>query len=116
MSDREPIIITPETKGVIVYAKSTKPTFSDWILLIRDVQEVRLDLNTNDLMIYTHISWNTSADFSYANVDVNHRWGYVHHYKFEFFKPTQEEINIIKTLLKNNNKKFVKGINKLFDR
>ena len=117
--NREPIIVTPCTRGIIVFAKATKSSFQDWLLLIDRVTEEKIYPYTEkdeDLMIYTHVSWNVNLGMATSNVGENCNWGYVNLYGYEFYKPTEEEINKIKEILKLYNKKYVKGANKLFDR
>lgn len=117
MNNREQITITPETRATIVYAKATKKGLQDWLLLIDRVTEEHLHLqNTNDLMIYTHVSWNVNLGMATSNVGENCNWGYVYYYGYEFYKPTEEDVKNIKEILKLYNKRYVRGVNKLFDR
>lgn len=115
--EREPLEITTSTKGVIVFAKSTRAIFDDWILLIDYVTETNdYGAFRNDLKICTHVSWRVDANLDDANVDRNKNWGVVKGYGFKFYKATEEEKNIIKKILKSHNKKYIRIINKLIDR
>jgi hypothetical protein len=117
MEKREPIEITELTRGIIVFAKKTRDYFEDWLLLIDRVSTVEPpSLFDGDLMIYTHVSWKIGANLDDANVDKNKNWGVVNAYGYEFYKPTEEEKNIIKKILKLHNKKYIRIINKLIDR
>ena len=114
MNNREQITITPETRATIVYAKAAKTGFQDWLLLIDRVTEELYPYK--DLMIYTHVSWNVTQGMATSNVGENCNWGYVYYYGYEFYKPNEEDIKKIKEILKLYGKRYVKGINKLFDR
>lgn len=117
LEEREPIDISTLSKGAIVFAKSTRPVFSDWLLLIDYVTETNdYGAFRNDLMIYTHVSWNVETNLDDANVDKNKNWGVVKGYGYKFYKATEEEKNIIKKILKSHNKKYIRVINKLIDR
>ena len=117
MEKREPIEISTLSKGAIVFAKSTRPYFSDWVLLIDYVTETNEHgVFCDDLMIYTHVSWIVGANLDDANVDKNKNWGVVKGYGYKFYKATEEEKNIIKQIIKSHNKKYIKIINKLIDR
>ena len=119
MNNREQITIAPETRATIVYAKATKSSFQDWLLLIDRVTEEKLYPYTEkdkDLMIYTHVSWNVNLGMATSNVGENCNWGYVNLYGYEFYKPTDEDVKNIKEILKLYNKRYVRGVNKLFDR
>jgi hypothetical protein len=119
MNNREQITIAPETRATIVYAKATKSSFQDWLLLIDRVTEEKLYPYTEkdkDLMIYTHVSWNVTQGMATSNVGENCNWGYVYHYGYKFYKPNEEDVKKIKEILKLYDKRYVKGINKMFDR
>ena len=117
LEEREPIEITTSTKGAIVFAKSTRSAFSNWVLLIDYVTETNdYGAFRNDLMIYTHVSWRMDASLDDANVDKNKNWGVVKGFGYKFYKATEEEKNIIKKILKSHNKKYIRIINKLIDR
>ena len=115
--EREPIEITTSTRGAIVFAKSTRSAFDDWLMLIDYVTETNdYGFYRNDLMIYTHVSWRMDASLDDANVGKNKNWGVVKGYGYKFYKATEEEKNIIKKILKSHNKKYIRIINKLIDR
>lgn len=117
LEEREPLEITTSTKGMIAFAKSTRKYFDDWILLIDHVTESNGQGGfNNDLMIYTHVSWNIRASLDNANVDRNKNWGVVKEFGYKFYKATEEEKNIIKQILKSHDKKYIRIINKLIDR
>lgn len=106
------IKIDENTRGIIVYAQSTKVEYTDWLLLISHTQES--EYPTNDLTIYTHLS------ICYRG-HKSHRiglepWGRVKRDGFIFHTPTEEQVNEIKRILKEENKKFVKVINQVIDR
>lgn len=115
MEDRKKIQITEATKGVMVYAKSGKPTtYGDWLLLI---DYVKYDpAPVCDLVIYTHFSLCLSKGNHYKSFKHDERWGYVGTMGFTFYEVTEEEKNIIKAIFKENGYKFVKGVNKVFKR
>lgn len=112
-NEREEINIDPDTRGIIVFAKETTPIkhYGDWILLIDRLERAGGD----EYFIYTHIC--KRADIGDCKPNVGHiSWGFLYGMDFKFYKPTPEEIQIVKDILKENNKKFVKGINKVIDR
>jgi hypothetical protein len=115
MEDRKEIQITEATKGVMVYAKSGKPTtYGDWLLLIDYVKYHPAPIC--DLVIYTHFSLCVMGGYPCESFIHDERWGYVSAMGFTFYEVTEEEKNKIKAIFKENGYKFVKGVNKLFKR
>ena len=112
MEERELLEITPLSKGVIAFAKATKAFYGDWIILIKKLEKTNYD----DFLIYTHVSFRLGSKITDANVDRNDNWGDLKSLGYKFYKPTEEEVNLIKRLLKLHHKKYVKGVNKMFDR
>lgn len=106
------IKIDENTRGTIVYAQSTTLMYTDWLLLISHTQES--EYPPNDLTIYTHLSVYYGGHKSYRMG--LERWGKVKRDGFIFHTPTEEQVNEIKKILKEENKKFVKVINQVIDR
>ena len=112
MEEREPLELTPLSRGVIAFAKATKNFYGDWIILIEKLEETNYD----DFRIYTHVSFRLGHKITDANVGINNNWGDLKSHGFQFYKPTEEEVKLIKNILNLHNKKYVRGVNKLFDR
>ena len=98
MEERELLEITPLSKGVIAFAKATKAFYGDWIILIRELEKTNYD----DFLIYTHVSYCLGGKIDDANVGINDKWGDLKSNGFQFYKPTEEEVNLIKKLLKKS--------------
>lgn len=107
-NEREEININLYTRGIITFAKEEgKRNYGDWLILISHVEDEGL--------IYTHVCKRVDLPDCVPRVRTI-SWGYIKGEGFKFYKPTPEEIQIVKDILKRNNKKFVKGINKVIDR
>ena len=112
-NEREEININLYTRGIITFAKEEKRNYGDWLILISHVEEEnRIDCEG---LIYTHVYKRVDLPDCEPRVQTI-SWGYIKGQGFKFYKPTPEEIQIVKDILKRNNKKFVKGINKVIDR
>ena len=110
----EQINVEPGVKGIIVKAKAKTDKFYDWILIISHVESRVKDI---DYMIYCHacICLNYKGKVNICDaMTIPMGFGLASHYNF--YKPTYEEINMMKEFLKQKNLKFIKGINKMFDR
>lgn len=117
LEGREEITIEPGMKGLFVIAKSRTIMYSDWILLVSHV--------TNEPRQHTDYTHLVDMLYCYASIDlsfgvgdeVNKKpfaLGIAEHYRF--YKPTEEEIEIITKMFKAKNLKYIKGINKVIDR
>ncbi len=114
MEGREEVILDVNTRGRIVYAKSNKSYYQDYLLLIDKVGPDNYDFKTPYLMIYYHVS----LIIPDRCIDVNRgigRWSW-NNGDFTFYTPTPEEVEQIKNILKEKGLKFVKGINKIIKR
>lgn len=115
---REIIDITTKTRGTVVFAKNGgRSYFGDWILLIDHVDQIKNTLlNEEDELIFTHIAFRLGNNMEDVIVQSGNMWGFVKMQKFEFYKPTEEDKNAIKQILKLHNKRFVKILNKIIPR
>lgn len=115
---REKITVDTNTaKGKIIYAKSLTEYNIDWILLISHTAEVESFIRgtrTNDIEIHTHLAINCSSRRGHILQDVI--WGRTKRDGFEYYEPTEAEIKEIKQILIDNNKKYVKILNRVIDR
>lgn len=114
-NEREELNINLYTRGIITFAKEEgKRNYGDWLILISHIEEEnRIDCEGH---IYTHVCKRVDLPFDCEPWVQATSWGYIKGQGFKFYKPTPEEIQIVKDILKRNNKKFVKGINKVIDR
>ncbi len=105
LEGREEITLEPDIKGLFVMAKSRTIMYGDWILL---VSHVTVDV------IYCYASIDLSFGFGDEVNKKPFALGIAEHYRF--YKPTEEEIEIITKMFKAKNLKYIKGINKVIDR
>ena len=116
MKGREEVILDVNTRGRIVYAKSNKSIYDDYLVLINKVGPDKYDLKTPYLMIYYHVSLIVPGrSISVLENEENGRWSWDNG-EFTFYTPTPEEVEQIKNILKERGLKFVKGINKIIKR
>jgi hypothetical protein len=116
MKGREEITLDVNTRGRIVYAKSNKSIYDDYLVLINKVEPDKYDLKTPYLMIYYHVSLIVPGrSISVLENGENGRWSWDNG-EFTFYTPTKEEVEQIKNILKERGLKFVKGINKVIKR
>lgn len=112
-NNEQKINIEPGVKGVLAKLKSKTSQFRDWILIVSDVT-----VKNGENMIYCYACVCLDKTLSELGSDDASKtpltFGYAFHY--DFYKPTKEEIKIMKDFLRNRNLKYVKGINKMFDR
>ena len=118
--EQEEIKMEPGVRGLFVKAKARTLKYNDWILLISHVQ-TEIKPGYGDLpvdMLYCYGCKNISYDYIDKHIDeVNKKpfaFGDASHYKF--YKPTEEEKEIIINMLKAKKLKYIKGINKVIDR
>ena len=115
---REKITVGANTaKGKIIYAKSLTEDNFDWILLISHTVELKSFIRgtwTNDIEIYTHLAVCCSSRRVHILQDVV--WGRTKRDGFEYYESTEAEIKEIKQILRENNKKYVKILNRVIDR
>ena len=115
---REKITVDANTaKGKIIYAKSLTGYNVDWILLISHTVELESFIKgawTNDVEINTHLAICCSSTRGHILQDVV--WGRTKRDGFEYYEPTEAEIKEIKQILRENNKKYVKILNRVIDR
>ena len=108
--NREPITISPYTRGIIVFAEHEEYEDSKWVILIN-----RIEKNYDgELKIIRHVSYDISNCETYSDESYEGNWGGIKGYKF--YKATEEQKQIIKNILKKQNKRFVKIINQVIDR
>lgn len=110
MEGRQEIQITEETKGILVYAKAIKELYDDWLLLIDCVGEDLFIHNVNLLMIYTHVGYCLRS--KRVTLPDARRWGW-YDGNYKFYTVTEEERNKIKGIIKENNLKYIKALNKV---
>jgi hypothetical protein len=110
MEERKEIILSTNTKGIIVFAESEE--YDDrWIILINRIEE---DDYGGDLRIIRHVSYSIKNKETYSDKNYEGDWGNIEGYKF--YKATEEEKQIIKNILKKQNKRFIKIINQVIDK
>lgn len=103
------------TKGKIVFLKAKKPEdgYTDWVLLISEITEEVDSEGKPYTIIKRYISYKISNKREFINV--NHTWwGYLNNY--DAYEPTDEQVQIIKNILKKHNLKYVRTLNKIIDR
>ncbi len=105
LEGRKEIALKPDMKGLFVIAKSRTIMYSDWILLVSHVTED---------VIYCYASIDLSLGLCDELSKKPFALGIAEHYRF--YKPTEEEIEIITKKFKAKNLKYIKGINKVIDR
>lgn len=108
--NREPITITPRTRGIIVFAESEDYEDEKWVILINRIEE---DYD-GELRIIRHVSYDLTNKETYSDKNYEGNWGNIERYKF--YKATEEQKQIIKNILKKQNKRFIKIINQVIDR
>jgi len=104
----EPITIDRQTKGILVYAKANVPNRRDWLVLISHVEVNSFD----ELRVVRHISYNLDTRECYCS-KIGGNWGNI--YGYDFYKPTPSHYKIIRDIMKKNNIKYIKALNKLVD-
>lgn len=109
MANREQVIIDTNTKGRIVYAEITLGFKTEWILLISHVEPT----SNGSMMINRYVSYCININEPHISV-IPSKWGETS--RFNFFEPTELEIDMIKDIIKRNGLKYVKSLNKLIKR
>ena len=109
MANREQVIIDTNTKGRIVYAEINSGVKCKWILLISHVEPT----SNSSMMINRHVSYCIGINEPHISV-IPSKWGEAS--RFNFFEPTELEIDMIKNIIKRNGLKYVKSLNKLIKR
>ena len=97
--------------GVITTAIANTKGYSDWVLIISHVErEESADI------IYCYACTCISRNLKLTDIAKKTpiRFGDASHYNF--YKPTEPEKVMIKNVLKDYSLRYVKGINKMFDR
>ena len=107
---QEEIILSIDTKGIIVFAEHEEYENDKWVILINRVEE---DYD-GEIRIIRHISYDISNGETYSDKNYEGNWGNIERYKF--YKATEEQKQIIKNILKKQNKRFIKIINQVIDR
>ena len=115
--EKQEITLTPGMKGIIVHAQLdncrspfTCITEDDWIILIAEVEN---DSGNIGLHVKRHVSYCIqSGDTNVSRSPGN--WGYINGYKF--YIATDEEKQKIKDILRKNNLKYIRALNKVIDR
>ena len=111
--EQKEITITAGMRGKIVYAKRKWGPPVNWVLLIADVEEVPSIKGTSHV-IYRYVS-QTDWFENYRKASKNKvDWGNVEDYYF--FEPTDEQVKLVKDILRENNLKYVKGANIVIER
>lgn len=110
MEERKEIILSKDTRGIVVFAEHEEYEDSKWVILISRIEE---DYK-GELKIIRHISYDISNCETYSDENYEGNWGGIKGYKF--YKATEEEKQIIKNILKKQNKRFIKIINQVIDR
>ena len=102
----EPITIDRQTKGILVYAKANTANRRDWLVLISHVE-----VNCSDeLRVVRYISYNLDTRESHWST-MGGYWGDI--YGYDFYKPTPTHYKMIRDIMKENNIKYIKALNKL---
>ena len=100
-------------KIVAIMHKPSMPFYSDWILLLADViQDVDND-GKPYLLMNRYVSYEIFSGIGEVS-KLPVRFGKVENY--DIYEPTEEQIEIIKNILRRNKLKYVKGINSIIDR
>lgn len=111
--EQKEIAITAGMRGKIVYAKRKWGTAVNWVILIADVKEVKC-IKGAEHIVYRYVS-QTDYFENYRKASKNKvDWGNVEDY--HFFEPTDEQVKLVKDILRENNLKYVKGANIVIDR
>lgn len=110
MEERKEIILSKDTRGIIVFAENEEYKDEKWVILINRIEE---DYD-GELRIIRHVSYDLTNKETYSDKNYEGNWGNIEGYKF--YKATEEQKQIIKNILKKQNKRFVKIINQVIDR
>jgi len=103
------------TKGKIVFLKAKKPEdgYTDWVLLISEIVEDVDSKGKPYPLIKRYISHKVNNKKKF--ISVNHtRWGNLNNY--DAYEPTDEQVQIIKNILKKHKLKYVRAFNKIIQR
>jgi len=107
---RKEIEITENTKGVLAYAVSEESYGGEWLLIIDRVVE---SPTMNDLVIIAHIAHRLhTTEVFVGGVE----FAYLMATRVKYYTVTDKEKKELKKLLKQYNKRYIKGINRLIDR
>ena len=109
-NEREEIEITEGTKGVLAYAVSEESYGGKWLIIIDRVVECPA---MNDLAIIAHIAKRLHTDEIYVG---GVTFAYRMATKMKYYTVTEQEKKELNKLLKQHNKRYIKGINRLIDR
>lgn len=102
----EPITINEHTKGILVYAKANIANRRDWLVLISHVEVNRPDV----LSVVRYISYKLdTGECHWSRMGEN--WGNI--YGYDFYKPTPTHYKMIRDIMKKNNIRYIKALNKL---
>ena len=107
-SELESISLSPNTKGILVYAKSKIYLNRNWLVLISHVEN-----RDKNLYIRRHASFRIDGEHFYFDSSSlsPEGWGFATGY--DFFKTTEEQRQLMVDKLKENNIKFISTLNKL---
>ena len=108
--NREQIIIAPSTRGIIVFAENEYYEYDKWVILSNRIEEDE----DGKYRIIRHVSYDITNCAFYTDGNYEGNWGLIDGYKF--YKATEEQKQIIKNILKKQNKRFIKVINQVIDR
>jgi hypothetical protein len=100
-------------KIVVIIHKPSMPFYSDWILLLANVIQ---DIDNNGkpyLLMNRYVSYKIIYGIGEVS-KLPVRFGKVENY--DIYEPTDEQIEIIKNILRRNKLKYVRGINSIVDR
>ena len=117
--EKQEITLTPGMKGIIVHAQLdncrspfTCITEDDWIILIESIEKDAYG-GAENLHLRRHVSYCIQSGAT--NISRNPgNWGYINGYKF--YIATDEEKQKIKDILRKNNLKYIRALNKVIDR
>ena len=110
MEEQKEIILSKDTRGIIVFAENEEYEDEKWVILINRIEE---DCD-GELRIIRHVSYDITNRIFYTDGNYEGYWGLINGYTF--YMATEEQKQIIKNILKKQNKRFIKIINQVIDR
>ena len=107
---RQEIEITDDTKGVLAYAVSEEGYGGKWLLIIDRVVETTTVMGG---AVVAHIAKRLHSSEIYVGGVI---FTYLKPNTMKYYTVTDKEKKELKKLLKQYNKRYIKGINRLIDR
>lgn len=116
--DRKEIIIDDSTKGIIAYAKPRLFTLPDWIVLVSNTTLCADIFGRPYYVVYTYSSSPLCLGDNVmpSGGVTKYPEAFCTTNSFKFYEVTEDERKHILELIKSQNLKYVKALNRLIDR